>query len=137
MNRSKRTGAAAVEMAVVLPLFLLVVFGIVEFGRGMMVKQLLANSARLGARRSIVEGKTNSEIEAIVVAACQNTISATATPAVTISINGATGADLANATEGDLCEVSVSVPYIKVSFLPMPKWMSTATLFAKCTMEHE
>lgn len=48
MHRSSRAGAAAVEMAVVLPLFLLVVFGIVEFGRGMLVRELLANTARLG-----------------------------------------------------------------------------------------
>jgi Flp pilus assembly protein TadG len=137
MHRSSRTGAVAVEMAVVLPLFMLIVFGIVEFGRGMMVKQLLANSARLGARRSILEGKTNSEIKALVKASCQNTISPTASPTVTISINGVTSANLETANEGDLCEVSVSVPFTQVSLLPTPKWMSTGTLNAKCTMEHE
>jgi Flp pilus assembly protein TadG len=137
MHRSSRTGAAAVEMAGVLPLFLLVVLGIVEFGRGTMVKQLLANSARLGARRSIIEGRTNSEIEALVIAACHNTISATATPSVTISINGVANANLTAATEGDLCEVSVSVPFSQVSLLPTPKWIGMTILNAKCTMEHE
>lgn len=45
-----RRGAAAVEMALVLPLFLLVIFGIVEIGRAFMVEHLLANAARVGAR---------------------------------------------------------------------------------------
>ena len=136
-KRFTRRGTAVVEMAVILPVFLLIIFGIIEFGRGMMVEQLLANAARLGARRAILEGKTNSEVEQVVNNFCQNTISNSATMAVTISINGVAGADLTTAEQGDLCEVSVSVPFTQVSFLPTPQWMSTATLQSSCTMEHE
>jgi Flp pilus assembly protein TadG len=46
-----------VEMALVLPVFMMVLLGIVEFGRAMMVSQLLANASREGARLAIVEGK--------------------------------------------------------------------------------
>lgn len=43
-------GAAAVEFALVLPLFLVLVFGIVEFGRGYHTKTTLTHAAREGAR---------------------------------------------------------------------------------------
>jgi len=48
-KRHRRRGAAAVEMALVLPIFFTVVLGIIEFGRAMMVSQLMATSAREGA----------------------------------------------------------------------------------------
>jgi Flp pilus assembly protein TadG len=43
-------GAAIVEFAIVLPLLLLLVFGIIEFGRGYNVKVQLTSSVREGAR---------------------------------------------------------------------------------------
>ena len=52
--RTQRVGAVAVEMAIVLPLLLVLVFGIIEFGRLMMVQQILVNTAREAARRAVV-----------------------------------------------------------------------------------
>lgn len=43
-------GAAAVEMAIVLPLLLLLLGGIVDFGRAYYTKNILTNAAREGAR---------------------------------------------------------------------------------------
>src|SRR4051794_5418889 len=57
-----RRGAAAVEMALVTPLFLMMVFGIIEFGRGMMVSNLLVNTAREGTRAAVLNGSTNSSV---------------------------------------------------------------------------
>ena len=45
-RRHDRRGAALVEMALVLPIFFGVVLGIVEFGRAMMVSQMVTNAAR-------------------------------------------------------------------------------------------
>ncbi len=47
--RSER-GAAAVEMALVLPVLLLLLLGIVEFGRAFQVQATLAAAAREGVR---------------------------------------------------------------------------------------
>ena len=47
--RSNRQGAAAVEFALVVPVFFLMVFGMIEFGARIMVQQLLTNAAREGA----------------------------------------------------------------------------------------
>jgi Flp pilus assembly protein TadG len=45
-----RRGAALVEAAIVMNVFLLFIFGIFEFGHFVMVKQLMDNAARDGAR---------------------------------------------------------------------------------------
>jgi len=43
-KRSRRRGAALVEFAVIAPLFFLLVVGVIEFGRAMMVKQIITNA---------------------------------------------------------------------------------------------
>jgi Flp pilus assembly protein TadG len=45
-----RRGAAIVEAAIVMNVFLLFIFGIFEFGHFVMVRQLMDNAARDGAR---------------------------------------------------------------------------------------
>ena len=47
-------GQALVEMALVLFLLLLLVFGIFEFGRAMYIKNTLTHAARAGARAAVV-----------------------------------------------------------------------------------
>jgi Flp pilus assembly protein TadG len=51
-RHDSRRGAAAVEMALVAPFILFLVFGAVEFGRMMMVKQVLTHAAREGSRHA-------------------------------------------------------------------------------------
>ena len=48
-RRSER-GAVAVEFAILLPVFLLLVFGICDFGHAYYMKQLVTNASREGAR---------------------------------------------------------------------------------------
>lgn len=64
--RTQRVGAVAVEMAIVLPLLLVLVFGIIEFGRAMMVQQILVNTAREAARRAVVPGATDEQVHGII-----------------------------------------------------------------------
>jgi Flp pilus assembly protein TadG len=49
-NRRGRRGAALVEAALVLPVVLMFLFGILEYGRYVMMRQVLTNAAREGAR---------------------------------------------------------------------------------------
>jgi hypothetical protein len=60
-GRSKRRGRgqALVEFAFVLPVFLLLVYSIIEFGRYVYTVQILNNAAREGARYAIVHGSTS------------------------------------------------------------------------------
>jgi Flp pilus assembly protein TadG len=47
-------GAAAVEFALVMPILLLLLFGIIEFARAWNVRQTLTDAAREGARIAVV-----------------------------------------------------------------------------------
>ena len=54
-NRNvRRRGAAAVEFAFCLPFLVTILLGIIEMGRLMMVKEILVNCARDGARTAAV-----------------------------------------------------------------------------------
>ncbi len=46
--RRNRRGTAAVEFALVAPVFFLLVFGMIEYGRMVMVQQVITNASREG-----------------------------------------------------------------------------------------
>ena len=73
-------------MALVLPIFMVIVLGIFEIGRAMMVEQALSNGARLGARRAILPNKSKTEVEQLVKTFCQDSFNANVT--VAISVDG-------------------------------------------------
>ena len=50
----RERGAVAVEMAIVLPILVLLVGGIVDFGRAYFTQVVLTNAAREGARAAVV-----------------------------------------------------------------------------------
>lgn len=54
VSQKKQRGVAAVEFALVAPILLLIVFGIVELGIGLYDKAVITNAAREGARAGIV-----------------------------------------------------------------------------------
>jgi hypothetical protein len=60
-------GAAIVEVALTLPLLLLVSVGIFEFGRAYQTWQVLTNAAREGARIAVLPGSTDSSVRDRVV----------------------------------------------------------------------
>jgi len=49
-----RSGAAAVEFAIVLPIFLMILFGIIQFGSVLFLHNNMVNAAREAARRMSV-----------------------------------------------------------------------------------
>jgi len=61
-------GTAAVEFALVLPVLLLIVFGIVDFGRALNAQLTLTGAAREGVRLAAL-GYTDAAIQARVAAA--------------------------------------------------------------------
>ena len=64
-NRSRR-GTTVVETALVLPVFLLFVLGLIELGHAQMVKNLLRSACRQAARIGSTEGHTTADVEARV-----------------------------------------------------------------------
>ena len=56
MTIKEQNGGAVVEFALILPLFILLLFGIVEFGLFLYNKQVITNASREGARAGVVAG---------------------------------------------------------------------------------
>lgn len=139
--KERRSGTALVELAVCLPVLVTVVLGIVEFGRGMMVSELISEASREGARQAIIAGSTNNTITTSVNTFLQNTTVNPQDATVTITITPATGNpnpgnDLAGAHIGDLCKVEVQVPFNSVAYIA-GKWLAGKNLVGTCSMRHE
>ena len=118
---------ALVEFAVVAPLLFLLVLGVFEFGRMVMVQQFLTNASREGARRGILEQTTKSDVQTIVTDYLRNS---------TIS-----GVDvdvypdqLSKVGFGDPVSVTVSVPFDHVSWLPAPWFLGGKNLSGRSVM---
>ena len=62
-------GVAAVEMAIVLPVLIMLVFGIIQFGIAYNSKLTMTHAAREGVRVLAVEEDTGKAYDAVVVAA--------------------------------------------------------------------
>ena len=70
--RQTRSGTTAVEFACVVPVVLMILLGIFEFGRLIFVQQLTENAARTGARYAVVNtNDTNlvADTQAVTTAA--------------------------------------------------------------------
>ena len=143
-NKHARRGAAMVEMALVLPLFLMLVLGIIEFGRAMMVANLVTNAAREGARMAVLDGSTNTDVNNAVVTFLQSAIGqgiSTADISVTITVTAAAGNpnpanNIANASSRDLITIKVQLPFNKVALIP-GDYFNGKQLVGQSAMRHE
>lgn len=61
--RAARRGTTVVETAFVLPVFLLFVLALIEFGHAQMINNLLRSACRAGARMGSTEGNTTADVE--------------------------------------------------------------------------
>lgn len=131
-----------VETALVLPIFFMIVLGIIEFGRAMMVAQLLTNGAREGARLAIMADATNTSVETAVLDFVESSVGVPrGNVSVTITVTPATGNpdpgnNLAIANKRDLCNVLVSVPFADVDYLP-GEYLADRNLIGQCAMRRE
>jgi len=143
-KQSERRGVAAVEMALVLPVFLMLVFGIIEFGRAMMVFNMVTNAAREGARMAVLDGSTNAEVTSTITTFLQGAVGGGLTSGditTTITVTPAAGNPnpanvLANTSAKDLIMVKVSVPFNKIALIP-GKYLKGKQLAAQSAMRHE
>ena len=150
MFRNDETGASAVEFAIVVPLLLILIFGIVEMSLLLYNKAVITNASREGARLGILipspNRKTIGEIRNKVREYCDNrliTFGAGDPPTVdpeptgpdcSTAIVGGTSAALF----GDCLNVTVTYRY---DFLVLPGFISSLgdwqDLRAKTTMKYE
>jgi hypothetical protein len=128
--RRNRQGAAVVEFAVVVPVFFLLVFGMIEYGRLVMVQQILTNASREGARRAVLEVVDEDDvIDAVNDYLADSSISGAE---VTVIENAPIPPDFANSMT-----VTVSIPFSEVSWLPSPMFLGSYEMSASSTMRRE
>jgi len=129
-RRQRRRGADAIEFALVAIPFLILVFTMVEFGRYVMILQILTDASREGARQAVVESATPADVEASV----QTLLEQCTLSGATVTITPASFDDL---WLNDEITVTVSVSYGDVSWIS-PIWVAgSPTLSATSTMRVE
>jgi len=131
-HRKKRRGVAVVEFAVVAPVFILLVFGMIEYGRMVMVQQVITNASREGARRGVLDGAQFADVENAV----DNYLTAAQidTANVVIDVNPNPPSSQA---AGLPVTITVSVPYDDVGWLPSPMYLGGKTMTATSVMRRE
>lgn len=128
-NRRRR-GASAVEFAIVAPVFFLVVLGIIEFGRMVMVQQVITNAAREGARIAVLDSATAGRVTSRV----NDYLAAASLPGATVVI---TPSPPTSAKFDEPVSVEVRMPFAAASALSKPFMTSGMTLSAKSVMRRE
>ncbi|MFO1042352.1 MAG: TadE/TadG family type IV pilus assembly protein [Planctomycetaceae bacterium] len=150
-RRRNRSGSSAVEVALTLPIFIMFLAALMEFGHVFFVSHMLKAAAKAGARYGSSPGVTTAQCQAKVqqiVASSIKVSKATVyvkdasvfdTSSVNPSnINYATlpAVELKTAEQGRLFIVRVTVPYDQVALLP-PFWVKGRTVTGQSVLRHE
>jgi Flp pilus assembly protein TadG len=130
--RRNRRGAAAVEFAFVAPVFILLVFGMIEFGRAIMVQQILTNAAREGARVAILDSATPTA--SVVSGKVTTYLQSAGITGATVTINPT---EPTTAAYGQPVTVTVTIPFTSVSWTPSPWFLKTKVMTARSIMRRE
>jgi Flp pilus assembly protein TadG len=104
--------------------------GMIEYGRMVMVQQILTNASREGARLAVLDGITDSNVQTTVSSYLSGANITGAT--VTVTSNAPVAPDYANSMT-----VLVKIPFSQVSWLPSPMYLGGKTLSATTTMRKE
>lgn len=128
LRRHRCRAAAVVEMAIVSPLLLTMLFGIIEFGWVFSIKQSLTNAAREGCRVATMQGSTETQIKGAINAYLSSTGLHSADYTTTLK----------HATPGDPTEVvQLVIPYKDVSLMGGFFGGTNWTIGSTCTMRKE
>ena len=128
--RRDRRGTAVVEFALVAPILFLLVFGMIEYGRLVMVQQVLTNASREGAREGVLDGTTTADVQASV----NNYLASATVTGATVTV---TPSPPNSAGYGAPVTVTVSVPFNQVSWLPSPIFLGGSVMTATTVMRRE
>jgi Flp pilus assembly protein TadG len=110
-NQPPRLGSAVVELALVLPVLVLIVFGSIEANNAIYLQQVLTEVAYQGA----LEGVDISSTEQMVSERMQDYIEQTSFNGVTFEIAGTDGTDFDDLVSGQTFRVTVTAPYESLS----------------------
>jgi hypothetical protein len=98
-SKKSERGQSLVEFALILPLFMIVLFGIMEFGRLWEMSNLITSASREGARVAAISGSSQSQ----AINAAQHVLSAANIDDATVTVSGPN-------SESEV-SVTVTLPY--------------------------
>jgi Flp pilus assembly protein TadG len=109
--------------------FFLLVFGLIELGRMVMIQQALTNATREGCRTAtLATTRSSSEVEAAVRGYLES-VTSVASDSSKVRVTVPTG--LASAVSGADLTVAIEVNYADVSWMPISHLGLKPTLAAK------
>ena len=132
-KRNKRRGASAVEMALVAPVLLALLLGMLEAARLGMVAQLVTTAAREGCRVAVLDGMAQTDVQDRI----DSVLSGSGISVGTVTPTCPSPYTWTTAPSGTAITVSLSVPYSQVSWLKVSEFFSNATIAASATMSSE
>lgn len=126
-----RRGLSTVEMALIMPLVLLMVLGILEYGWLFSKAADVNNACRVGARTGSLGGKATADVEAAVLAAM--TAAGLQDSEYTLTLDPA---DPSTLSSGQALTVTLSIPYANISvvnsaLIPTPTNLSSTVVMAR------
>ncbi len=129
---SRRRGVGLVELALVLPLLSVLMFGVIEYGWLFLKAEQIANAARNGARQAVLPSVTTATQVTCNASPAGTFLTSSGIPirSGTIAVSSVTPG------RGNLVTVTVTVPYSDVkligfSLLPLPQSLHTSVTMAK------
>ncbi len=111
----KRRGVSVLEAALLMPLMLALIFGVIEFAYVFFVKQTLQSASREGARRGVLSSADNADVQQAVAAAMEAGGLGSSTYTVTIRSEGGAPAAVDSIPAGQSVIVEVSAPWSQYS----------------------
>ncbi|MFO0950153.1 MAG: TadE family protein [Isosphaeraceae bacterium] len=132
-GRRRRRGASRWNWALVAPVFVAMLMGILESSRLGMVAQLLTTAAREGCRVAVLNGSTQNDVQTRVNAV----LSGSGISVGTVTPTCPSPYTWSTAPMGTPITVSLSVPYSQVSWVGAPFFLGGATVSASATMSSE
>jgi ABC-type uncharacterized transport system substrate-binding protein len=133
----RRWGTATVEFALLCPFMCMILMGMFELGRAVMVKNMLSDAARKACRTGIKRDKGNTDIvgEVMNIMSDNNISLAQFNPPaigrITLTVtdpNGVVLPDSLDAPSGTVVSVQVAIPVSSTAWVPAVFLGSSATL---------
>ena len=141
MKLKLQTGSNIVEFALILPLLVVLVFGIIDFGLALFDKAVITNASREGARAGMVfkvPRMTDAEIQAVVQNYTSTHLVTFGSPNLQTTITRIDNDGLGgNTSSGDTLSVRVDYPYNYLVMNKLIPALGSLNLRATSVMRYE
>ena len=133
VSARRRRGSTLVEAAIVLPLLILVIFGLIEYGSLLLRLQQIENVTRQAARYAATPDATQSATTTLVSTLMTTAGMPNSSSHYTVTTSPT---DIGTAVRGDRITVTVSITYTNIaitrsSLIPVPTTVSRTVVMAK------